>query len=54
MDTDPTGEVVTDQGDGYVTKWACPAPDFGISFVVLRDEWSDDYTVRTIHEVRLP
>jgi len=32
------------------TRWACDPPPPGSAYRVLRDEWSADYTVRTILE----
>jgi hypothetical protein len=34
-------------------RFACDPPPEGAAFQVLREEWDEDYTHRTIHEVRL-
>jgi len=40
-------------GTYYDTEWKCDAPAEGLKFTVVDQEWNDDYTVRTIREVRL-
>lgn len=50
--TDPVnlGEV-TDESRVYIEqRWACVPPAVGTKFRVLRDEWDDDYLIRTIFE----
>lgn len=37
----------------YAEVWLCPQPDSGIRYQVLRDEWNEDFSVRTIHEIRV-
>jgi hypothetical protein len=37
-------------GEVAEERWACDPPPAGAAYRVLRDEWSDNYTVRTILE----
>ena len=33
--------------------WMCDVPAEGVSYLVVRDHYEDDYTVRVIDEIRL-
>jgi hypothetical protein len=43
----------TDTLGRYEEVWLCEPPAKGIAYEVLREEWTDDYTVRTIREVKV-
>lgn len=36
---------------GWETRWMCNPPEMGVGFRVIEQEWSEDFTVRTIYEV---
>lgn len=40
---DSTGE--------WLEVWHCPTPPSGLVYAVISQEWSDDLSVRHIHEV---
>lgn len=35
---------------GYLTHWMCEPPLWGAPFKVTRDSWSEDGSIRYIHE----
>lgn len=37
----------------FIERWMIAPPAFGISYQVVREEWNDDFTVRTIHEIKV-
>ena len=42
----------SDFGPDYVQRWMCEPPSMTAQFQVLDEEWNEDYTVRTIREIR--
>ena len=40
-------------GDPYTTIWECEPPEWDEWFICYQDEWSDDFTIRTILHVTL-
>lgn len=40
-----------EQREGFEERWLCDPPAEGVPYIVLRSQWDDDYTVRTILEV---
>lgn len=38
---------------GYAQVWECPPPPDGAFYKVVRQEWNDDATVRTIFEIEI-
>lgn len=46
-------ETIDDDLGTYTQRWMCTPPDIGVRYAVTRQEWNDDYTTRTIHEIRL-
>lgn len=40
-------------GEGWTERWVCDPPDVELHYVVLRDEWNNDDTVRTIYEIKV-
>jgi hypothetical protein len=37
----------------YSEVWVCDQPPSDVPYRVVRDEWSEDYTVRRIYEIEL-
>jgi hypothetical protein len=42
-----------DFGPDYDQVWMCEPPSMTAQFQVLDEEWNEDYTVRTIREIRV-
>lgn len=38
---------------GWTQVWMVPPPDVGVRYRVIRQEWNDDDTVRTILEIEI-
>lgn len=45
--------VLRDSPMAFETHWLCEPPAKGVQFTVLEDEWSEDYTLRTIKQIEL-
>lgn len=43
-----------DEGTSYREQWLCdPPPEPDVAYQVIRSEWNEDFTVRTILEIKL-
>ncbi len=40
-------------GTEWTTYWVCDPPEMGETFIVKRDEWNEDQTIRVIYEYEL-
>lgn len=41
------------ESPSYLQRWICDPPPVGVSFRVLREEWTGDYEIRTIYEIEI-
>jgi hypothetical protein len=47
------GTYTGSENGEYTQRWMTDPPPVGVGFRVLRQSWNEDFTVRTIHEVRV-
>jgi hypothetical protein len=43
--------VIWSHGTKHAEVWYCPEPELGTPYLVLRDEWYADNTIRAIYEI---